>query len=137
MCRDLRPNPGPRAENGARGACCCRISVAFCRISVAFFRISVAFCRISVAFFRISVAFFRIFVSSFAGHYRIYHMPLRAFSREPTVAFFAFSRRPCLAFRGMAAEKFPHPKRFKPFHSDTVFVHKRAHFVQKPPLLNQ
>jgi hypothetical protein len=73
-----------------------------CRISVAFFRISVAFCRISVAFRRISVAFcriFRIFVSSLAGHYRIYHMPLRAFSREPTVAFFAFSRRTCPAFR--------------------------------------
>jgi hypothetical protein len=49
------------------------------------------------------VAIFRIFISSFAGHYRIYHMPLRAFSREPTVAFFAFFRRTCPAFRGMAA----------------------------------
>jgi len=71
--------------------------VAFRRISVAFFRISVAFCRISVAFFCI----FRIFVSSFAGLYRIYHMPLRAFSRGPTVAFFAFFRRTCPALRGM------------------------------------
>jgi len=34
----------------------------------------------------------------------------------------------------MHAKKFPHPKRFKAFHYDTVFVHKRAHFVQKPSL---
>jgi hypothetical protein len=33
-----------------------------------------------------------------------------------------------------AANKFPHAKRFKPLHYDTVFVHKRTYFVHKPPL---
>jgi hypothetical protein len=60
----------------------------FRRISSHFRRIFSHFRRILSHFRRI----FRIFVSSFVGHYRIYHMPLRAFSREPTVAFFAFSR---------------------------------------------
>jgi hypothetical protein len=37
----------------------------------------------------------------------------------------------------VAADKFPHAKRFKPLHYDTVFVHNRAHIVQKPPLFDQ
>jgi hypothetical protein len=60
----------------------------FRRILSHFRRIFSHFRRISSHFRRI----FRIFVSPFSGHYRIYHLPLRAFSREPTVAFFAFSR---------------------------------------------
>jgi len=48
--------------------------------------------------------------------------------------FALFCRRTCPAFRGTAANKFPHTKRFKALHSDTVFVHKCTYFVHKPSL---